>query len=585
MTDTVGFIRKLPHQLVNAFAATLEETKLADLVLHVVDAHETEEELLAMTRAVDDVLEEIGAGDTPRLLVLNKADLLDDERRRELSFRHPEGYLVSAVTGEGLEELGEAVADAFERALQDVDLLVPFSEGQTLSELHDVAGDLEREDTADGVRVTARLPAVVAERYDRYANGASLEPGPTIGTPRSRLTVFIVNCEFDASQAGQLGELVHVEAPRRRRDRRPRRDQVVGKAEHPPAFDDLLERGEGRLEALDGRAVLEREIHVHDDLEAAPDALGVDVGVIAANRACGLERADAAQARGGRQAHALGELDVAEAPVGLQLAQNRPIERIHWQIMPDHCRSRARDASACPTVRHSIARSMDPARRMILRDAAGVGLAVGVYGVSFGVLAVAAGASVAQAMALSLLVFTGASQFAFVGVIAGGGSAAAAVAPALMLAARNGIYGLSLAPVLTGTCVARLLQSHLVIDESTAMARAEDSPVQCAHRVPVHGPRRPSVLERRDARWGPDRRRHGRPAGPRDGRDVPRRVPRPAQPAATPAGRPARGRHRRADRGRAHHDHAARHPDRRGDRRARPAALTARRLRRGLVAS
>ena len=91
VTDTVGFIRKLPHQLVNAFAATLEETKLADLVLHVVDAHETEEELEAMTRAVDDVLEEIGVGDTPRLLVLNKADLLDEERRRELSFRHPEG--------------------------------------------------------------------------------------------------------------------------------------------------------------------------------------------------------------------------------------------------------------------------------------------------------------------------------------------------------------------------------------------------------------------------------------------------------------------------------------------------------------
>ena len=173
VTDTVGFIRKLPHQLVNAFAATLEETKLADLVLHVVDAHETEEELEAMTRAVEDVLEEIGVGETPRLLVLNKADLLDEERRRELSFRHPEGFLVSAVTGEGLDELGEAIADAFERQLQDVELLVPFSEGQTLSELHDVAGDLEREDTADGVRVSARLPAVVAERFDRYAfNGA-----------------------------------------------------------------------------------------------------------------------------------------------------------------------------------------------------------------------------------------------------------------------------------------------------------------------------------------------------------------------------------------------------------------------------
>src|SRR5215212_8601783 len=84
MTDTVGFIRKLPHQLVDAFAATLEETKLADLVVQVVDASAPEEELLAMTRAVEDVLEEIGTGAQPRLLVLNKADAIDHERRREL---------------------------------------------------------------------------------------------------------------------------------------------------------------------------------------------------------------------------------------------------------------------------------------------------------------------------------------------------------------------------------------------------------------------------------------------------------------------------------------------------------------------
>jgi GTPase len=169
VTDTVGFIRKLPHQLVQAFAATLEETKLADLVLHVVDASAPEEELEAMTRAVEDVLEEIEAGDTPRLLVLNKADLLDGERRRELSFRHPEAVLVSAATGEGLEELGDRIAGEFERTLRDIELLVPFSQGATLSELHDLAGDMEREDTPDGVRVSARLPAVVAERFDRYA--------------------------------------------------------------------------------------------------------------------------------------------------------------------------------------------------------------------------------------------------------------------------------------------------------------------------------------------------------------------------------------------------------------------------------
>jgi GTPase len=122
-----------------------------------------------MTRAVEDVLEEIGAGDKPRLLVLNKADVLDEERRRELAFRHADGQLVSALTGEGLDALGERIAAEFERTLTDVELLVPFSDGGTLSELHEVAGDLERRDTPDGVRVSVRLPSVVAARFDRYA--------------------------------------------------------------------------------------------------------------------------------------------------------------------------------------------------------------------------------------------------------------------------------------------------------------------------------------------------------------------------------------------------------------------------------
>jgi GTP-binding protein HflX len=150
VTDTVGFIRKLPHQLVDAFAATLEETKRADLLLHVVDASAPEEELELMTRAVDDVLEEIG----------------DDHEQR---FRHPDAVLVSAITGEGLDELRRRIGAEFERTLRDVELLVPFSEGGTLSELHDVAGELDRTDTPEGVRIQARIPAVIAERYDRYA--------------------------------------------------------------------------------------------------------------------------------------------------------------------------------------------------------------------------------------------------------------------------------------------------------------------------------------------------------------------------------------------------------------------------------
>lgn len=109
-----------------------------------------------------------------------------------------------------------------------------------------------------------------------------------------------------------------------------------------------------------------------------------------------------------------------------------------------------------------------------LRNAIGIGIAVGVYGVSFGVLAVAAGLSSAQACVMSMLTFTGASQFAFIGVIAGGGGTLAAMGPAVMLALRNAAYGLSLAPILPGRLRDRALLSQLVIDETTAMARAQD---------------------------------------------------------------------------------------------------------------
>ena len=169
VTDTVGFIRKLPHQLVDAFGATLEETRLADLVLHVVDASVDEDEMLEMLAAVDTVLEEIGAGENPRLLVLNKADAIDAERRAELRRRHPDGVLVSAATGEGVERLHERIADEVVRSLQPVDLLLPYAEGGRIAELHEIAVDVERTDTAEGVRVRALVPAHVAERFARFA--------------------------------------------------------------------------------------------------------------------------------------------------------------------------------------------------------------------------------------------------------------------------------------------------------------------------------------------------------------------------------------------------------------------------------
>jgi GTPase len=169
LTDTVGFIRKLPHQLVDAFGATLEETRRADLVLHVVDASADEEDVELMLRAVDDVLENIGAGDNPRLLVLNKVDALDDEGRQAMHFRHPDAVHVSAATGEGLDELRAAVAASFEARLRPIELLLPFAEGKRLAELHELVGDLEREDTPEGVRVHAKVPPGVAERFARFA--------------------------------------------------------------------------------------------------------------------------------------------------------------------------------------------------------------------------------------------------------------------------------------------------------------------------------------------------------------------------------------------------------------------------------
>jgi GTPase len=169
LTDTVGFIEKLPHQLVEAFKATLEETVLADLIVHVVDASAPEERRLADMQAVDEVLGEIGAGEKPRLLVFNKIDLLSEEERRETELDHPEAVLISAQEGEGLDELRERIEAAFEETLTEVELLIPYSEGGRLHELHEVAGDLERTDRADGVLVHAKVPAAEMHRFSDLA--------------------------------------------------------------------------------------------------------------------------------------------------------------------------------------------------------------------------------------------------------------------------------------------------------------------------------------------------------------------------------------------------------------------------------
>jgi GTP-binding protein HflX len=165
VTDTVGFIDKLPHQLVEAFKATLEETVLSDLILHVVDASSSEEQLTMEMQAADSVLAEIEVDDKPRLLVLNKIDLLTEEERAEARIARPEAVAVSATTGEGLADLKAAIEQAFEQTMQPVELLVPYAEGARLHDLHEVAGKVSREDGPDGVLVRTRLPLGEVHRF------------------------------------------------------------------------------------------------------------------------------------------------------------------------------------------------------------------------------------------------------------------------------------------------------------------------------------------------------------------------------------------------------------------------------------
>jgi len=169
LTDTVGFVRRLPTQLVEGFAATLEETLVADLVLHVIDASATEERLVEQIAAVDSVLHEIGADELPRMLVLNKIDAVDEVGRRRLSNRHPDALQVSALTGEGLEELRVRIAEHFADRFELVRLLLPYADGARLNELYALGTPIEeREDTADGVLLLARLPRRDLPRFSPY---------------------------------------------------------------------------------------------------------------------------------------------------------------------------------------------------------------------------------------------------------------------------------------------------------------------------------------------------------------------------------------------------------------------------------
>jgi len=134
LSDTVGFIRHLPHDLVEAFKSTLEEVREADLIVHVVDgADEAPWEQIAAVRGV---LAELNAADTPELLVVNKADIADPETVAELLRREPGAVLVSVVSGEGVPALEAAIERALPRPWSRVDLVVPFDRGDLISQMH-----------------------------------------------------------------------------------------------------------------------------------------------------------------------------------------------------------------------------------------------------------------------------------------------------------------------------------------------------------------------------------------------------------------------------------------------------------------
>jgi len=170
LTDTVGFIQKLPTNLVAAFRATLEEVEEADVLVHVIDVANPSWE--KQERAVIKVLSDLGVGDKPIVRVLNKIDLLDDDEAEMVKYEaaYAENTVaVSALFGEGMEGFVESVEDSLNAMLESIELVIPYSEGQALSLIHE-QGVVETIDyQADGTYVLARVPQATANRLQQYS--------------------------------------------------------------------------------------------------------------------------------------------------------------------------------------------------------------------------------------------------------------------------------------------------------------------------------------------------------------------------------------------------------------------------------
>jgi GTP-binding protein HflX len=166
LIDTVGFVRKLPHQLVEAFRSTLEETKMSDLLLHVVDASDVD--VAGQIGAVERVVREIGAEDVPRVIALNKADLLNAGIRSTLTELFPQAVFISAVEGKGLEELLDLVASRVDSARTVATFRIPHARGELRNELYTDAQVLEESFEPEGTVMVVRAPASMLHRFAEF---------------------------------------------------------------------------------------------------------------------------------------------------------------------------------------------------------------------------------------------------------------------------------------------------------------------------------------------------------------------------------------------------------------------------------